>query len=448
MDSEKQKNISVEKDAAPSTILFASLVAVALLVTEIYLVIAVPHLLPAIALVGISTVACTYAAVSVALKRMQKNEHEQAEQYASILKSEKATYLLIRKYCDEIEEQMALMENKLIDPYQDVLAAQKATAKLTINRNKEHTDALMNSNDRLAEVVAGLEQRISALSLEIEAGRTDASDSDSGEILQKQTALASQLREMELGLKNELLQAVNQITSITPQVVMAPQMVSQAAAPQPAMSEPELSELPPIEESFTEPEFPELGALPELEPETFAEEELTGRENLLDIEPQVIEDPEPDEPVVIDPDIDAILNGIEAAELEPLAEPELSESKQRENLLDQELQTMTEQPQAAAEPELPPLPELEPLAEPEPIAESEPVEELPPMPDLSDPNKVMSPDDIAALLANMNTDAPAAELEPVAEPEPVEELPPMPDLSDPNKVMSADDIAALFANLG
>ena len=106
----------------------------------------------------------------------------------------------------------------------------------------------------------------------------------------------------------------------------------------------------------------------------------------------------------------------------------------------------------------------EEAAEPEPIAEPEPepaVEELPPMPDLSDPNKIMSPDEIEALLASMAADTANAaslpdveiveeeepELEPI--PEPVaEELPPMPDLSDPNRQMSPDEIAALFANLG
>ena len=76
-----------------------------------------------------------------------------------------------------------------------------------------------------------------------------------------------------------------------------------------------------------------------------------------------------------------------------------------------------------------------------------PVEEAPPMPDLSDPNKMMSPDDIAALLANMGGDSAPAE-EPAPEPEPVaEEKPPMPDLSDPNKTLSPDEIEALFANL-
>ena len=116
--------------------------------------------------------------------------------------------------------------------------------------------------------------------------------------------------------------------------------------------------------------------------------------------------------------------------------------------------------------ELPPLMDLEPIEESKPIAEPEPVselepmpepvaEELPPMPDLSDPNKMMSPDDIAALLANMSAESSvvaeeAAEPEPIAEPEPepaVEELPPMPDLSDPNKIMSPDEIEALLASM-
>ena len=86
------------------------------------------------------------------------------------------------------------------------------------------------------------------------------------------------------------------------------------------------------------------------------------------------------------------------------------------------------------------------------------------MPDLSDPNKMMTPDDIAALLANVGAAEPEAAAEPaveepVTEPaeEPVEEIPleeevieekpPMPDLSDPNRMMTPDDIAALLANM-
>ena len=84
-------------------------------------------------------------------------------------------------------------------------------------------------------------------------------------------------------------------------------------------------------------------------------------------------------------------------------------------------------------------------------------EEKPAMPDLSDPNKTLSPDEIAALFANMPDNAPKEEAKPVEAEPIVEEVPqeqpateeksPMPDLSDPNKTLSPDEIAALFANM-
>ena len=73
-------------------------------------------------------------------------------------------------------------------------------------------------------------------------------------------------------------------------------------------------------------------------------------------------------------------------------------------------------------------------SEPEPVAE-EPVVDV--TPESDDPNKKMSPEDIAALFA-----AAAPNLEPVAE-EPA--VAAAPDGDDSNKKMSPDDIAALFA---
>ena len=116
-------------------------------------------------------------------------------------------------------------------------------------------------------------------------------------------------------------------------------------------------------------------------------------------------------------------------------------------------------PEPVAVPE--PIPEPEPVAVPEPIPEPEPV--VVPEPE-SDPNRSLSPDEIAALFANMGNDSTSeAKEEPVQEPAPeVIEKPtvaekteapadstqPMPDSSDPNKTLSPDEIAALFANMG
>ena len=92
-------------------------------------------------------------------------------------------------------------------------------------------------------------------------------------------------------------------------------------------------------------------------------------------------------------------------------------------------------------------------SEPEIVAEPA-AEEVPPMPDLSDPNKKLSPEEIAAMFANADSvSAPEAVEEPVVDSEPeivaepaVEEVSPMSDLSEPNKKLSQEEITAIFAN--
>ncbi len=419
-----------KKDASLTVVLFSALALVLCMMLEIYLMIFMPEMLPAIAVVGLAALGCTYLCVATLVKRVEKKEAEQQEQYASILKSEKASYLLIRKYFDEISEQLSLMEDRLAGPFQEVIAAQKATAKVTISRNKENADALMNSNDKLLEQFFQIESKLDEISGAMSSGTGDKNEELMHRQIEMTNQLAGQLREAELELKNEILQAVNKI-SMTPQPVVMPM----AAQPQMVMPDPlpDLTEEPePLPDITEEPE----PLMPE-EPEPL---------------PDITEDSEPLPDLMEEPE------SVEAEE-EPVVDTEL------EPLMPEEPELLPE-PEAEPEPE----PEIESAAEPE--AEPE-IEELPPEPDLSDPNKMMSPDDIAALLASINSEAAAepevvadevaADIpdEPVGQPEVLDtqivsepeqetatDASPMPDLSDPNKVMSPDEIAALFANLG
>ena len=82
----------------------------------------------------------------------------------------------------------------------------------------------------------------------------------------------------------------------------------------------------------------------------------------------------------------------------------------------------------------------------EETAGDEPVEETPAPAADDDPNKMMSPDDIAALVASMSGGENTPAEEGPEEDAPVEEAAPVID-DDPNKVMSPDDIAALVASM-
>lgn len=427
-----------KKDASLTVVLFSALALVLCMMLEIYLMIFMPEMLPAIAVVGLAALGCTYLCVATLVKRVEKKEAEQQEQYASILKSEKASYLLIRKYFDEISEQLSLMEDRLAGPFQEVIAAQKATAKVTISRNKENADALMNSNDKLLEQFFQIESKLDEISGAMSSGTGDKNEELMHRQIEMTNQLSGQLREAELELKNEILQAVNKI-SMTPQPVVMPM----AAQPQMMMPDPlpDLTEEPePLPDITEEPEpLPDITEEPEPLPDITKEPEPL---------PDITEDSEP---------------------LPDLMEEPASVEAEEEPVVDTELE-----PLMPEEPELLPEPEAEPEPEPEIESAAEPeIEELPPEPDLSDPNKMMSPDDIAALLASINSEAAAepevvadevaADIpdEPVGQPEVLDtqivsepeqetatDASPMPDLSDPNKVMSPDEIAALFANLG
>lgn len=423
--ADKKGKNGQKKDSSLSVIMFSSLAAMLCVIVELYLMICVPGLLPAIAVAGLAILGFTYLSLATLVKRVAAKEAEQEEQYASILKSEKASYLLIRKYFDEISEQLSLMEDKNAELFHEIIAAQKATAKVTISRNKEHTDALMNSNDKLLDLVFQMEGKLDELSTAVSSGAVSQAESRNADLLQRQidmtNQLSGQLREMEFGLKNEILQAVNKMAMSSPQVVMAaPQPQAMPVQPQVTMPDP-FADMPDLANLDEEPEplldMPDLPDLAEEDSEPVADTEF---------EPEFSEEPE------------------EITESDEIAEPEAE---------------LIPEPEPVVE-ELPP--------EPEPIAE-----EAAPMPDLSDPNKMMSPADIAALLANIGgetssepevvADEIAEDIpdEPVGEPEildteivsgpeeePEDEAPVMPDLSDPNKTMSPDEIAALFANLG
>ena len=198
----------------------------------------------------------------------------------------------------------------------------------------------------------------------------------------------------------------------------------------------------------------DLGAIPQ--PETVQSEVETVEpvvdipiveESIIDIptkepviEEFVVTEPAVEMPIVEEPVAVESVVEMPIAEA-PVAVPEMSASDPNAKMSDDDIAAMI----AAMNTE-------ETVAE-TPVVEEPVVEEpvvAPEMP-ASDPNAKMSDDDIAALFAAMNTEEPAAETptveEPVAE-EPAEEepvaVPEMP-ASDPNAKMSDDDIAALFA---
>ena len=443
--------------------IFGILLFAFIFMAELYAMVNFPKMFIVLAVLAVADLICLYVAINGIISVYETKYTRREEQYESIFKSEKASYLMLKKYFEEISVKLAYIEEASKIPTEEIVNAQKGIAKVIIKRSHENTDALMNSYEQLIDQFTKFQQGIDGLGTvagaykeEILSAYKDEKspapkDEEVNDHAQDKETVAK-LQEIILAIKDMELRLNQTIMNSQKVVVSQPQVSVPVAAPVVPQPAPQNH----MEETPVEPEIsPEPEESMEPEPE---------------ISPDLEENPEPE----ILPDLEESLEPEISLEPEEDMEPEiLPDIPEEENLKPEE-----DLPVMAADEIIPPDPEesieeAEELVEPDPIPEEAivdeaddenlPEEELPPMPDLSDPNRSMSPDEIAALFANMGNDNNADKVEepveetvepedipePIEEPEAVKEAPLQPEEpADPNKALSPDEIAALFASMG
>ncbi len=441
MNKEERKVKAPQSQVAGLKIIFASIFMGGSLLLDIYSMLNYPSKVWLVGALSLVFVIAVYFFSSSIMQLKYISQDREDEMYDELFKSSKATYLMMKKYFDEIQEQLDDMEEKMGVPVEEIVNAQKGIAKISISRNKENTDALMNSNDKLLEKIFDFEDQLSALENKLLSSQKSISGEGNQDVILKQQELSNLLKEIEVNLKREILNLSTKIQTQPQQIVMSqPALMPQGYMPEmqaapvadPIHNEISDAELDDLVSKATEQLSEEAG---DFEAEESVGEIISFEESVADIEEEPVE--ELVEELVEEP--------IEESVEEPVEEPiEESVEEPIEEPIEESVEEPVEEPieESIEEP-------IEEAVE-EPVIEPAVEEEKPPMPDLSDPNHVMTPDEIAALLANTmdETEAPAEEIveEPMIEPAVEEEKPPMPDLSDPNHVMTPDEIAALLAN--
>ena len=455
--------------------IFGILLFAFIFMAELYAIVNFPKMFIVLVVLAAADLICLYVAIRGVISVYETKYARREEQYESIFKSEKASYLMLKKYFEEISVKLAYMEEASKIPTEEIVNAQKGIAKVIIKRSHENTDALMNSYEQLLDrfdtfqkgmdgfgTVAGAykDEILSACKDEISSVQKDGKEQEHSQ----DKEIAAKLQEIIIAMKDMELRLNQTIMNSQKVVVSQPQVSVPVATP----VEPQPAPQNHVEETPVEPEIsPEPEESMEPEPEISPDLEENPEP---EISPDLEENPEPE----ILPDLEESLEPEISLEPEEDMEPEiLPDIPEEEDLKPEE-----EPPIMAADEIIPPDPEeaieeAEELVEPDPIPEDAiveeandgnlPEEELSPMPDLSDPNRSMSPDEIAALFANMGNDnnadkveEPAEETvepedipEPIEEPEAVKEAPLQPEEpADPNKALSPDEIAALFASMG
>lgn len=449
--------------------IFGILLFAFIFMAELYAMVNFPKMFIVLAVLAAADLICLYVAIRGVISVYETKYARREEQYESIFKSEKASYLMLKKYFEEISVKLAYMEEASKIPTEEIVNAQKGIAKVIIKRSHENTDALMNSYEQLLDrfdtfqkgmdgfgTVAGAykDEILSACKDEISSVQKDGKEQEHSQ----DKEIAAKLQEIIIAMKDMELRLNQTIMNNQKVVVSQPQVSVPVAAP----VEPQPAPQNHVEETPVEPEIsPEPEESMEPEPEISPD-----LEESMEPEPEI--SPEPEESMEPEPEISP--EPEESMEPDPEILPDIPE--------EESFEPEEEPPVMAADEIIPPDPEesieeAEELVEPDPIPEDAiveeandenlPEEELSPMPDLSDPNRAMSPDEIAALFANMGNDdnadkagEPVEETvepedipEPIEEPEAVKEAPLQPEEpADPNKALSPDEIAALFASMG
>ena len=365
-------------------IIFGALILALFFSVELYMMINYSDKYLIIAGIALVELIFLYVIIQGIFALKEEKEIRNEAQYDNVFKSEKASYLMLKKYFEEFEDKLNYLEKASKVPTEEIVNAQKGIAKVVMNRTRQGSEAMLNSTEQIADQLAEVQKQseafqslLSSCKEEIIAAQKSAGNSSEKSVQMQIQDLVVQMKDMELRLNAALSQNQKVI-------------VQSAPASFGTTSD---------EKSFLN--------------EVMADEVADTDDDLEEtVEPEPVVVPEPN------------------SAPEPVAAPE-------------------------------PIPEPEPVAAPEPIPEPEPVAAPEPA---SDSNRSLSPDEIAALFANMGNDSTSeAKEEPVQEPAPEDiekptvaektEAPadstqPMPDSSDPNKTLSPDEIAALFANMG
>ena len=452
---EAKQNIKQKKDSYNLRIVTAVLVLTVLVLGELYVMINYPSNYVALIVLTVVALADIYILIASAIQKNYKKEIDQYEQYDNLFKSEKASYLVTRKSFEDIADQLDRIEEAAGSPTKDIIDAQKSIAKVTISRNKENSDALMNSNDKLLEQIFNLSDRLDNLEKNVLEQQRIIVENANKDLLLKQQEMAASVKEMELSIHNTILAEVGKING-APAVSYTAAPVQPSSAASVEEVTPEEPEAPINEVMPEEPEAPINEVMPE-EPEAPINEVMP-EEPEAPINEVMLEEPETepetaaeDMPDLAEDDllnIDALFGNDEAAETtkeeETGSAEENNEPEPEEPVgFDDTLGFADEEPEEPA------------FTEEMVNTIDEPVMEM-----NSDPNHMMTPEEIAALIANADTaaeeepvvteDAISEESEPITEEEPVSEPAAEPVIeanSDPNHMMTPEEIAALFANM-
>lgn len=381
MGEEQTAGSKKKADFSGVQIIFSAIALAVLFILELYVMLNFPTDYRMLGIFGVLMLAALYLLIISIQKKMYQKETRMQEQYDLLLRSEKASYLMLKKTYEMMEKRMGQMEQTASVPADNIINAQKAIAKVTINRNRENAEALLNSNDQVMDMLEAFQEKFHANNEALMNNQKTLIDQNNQDILSKQQELLSNISELDEYLKSGKIQddlksqlertieeSIREAAAYQAEKIASEVKTEAASAAKEAVKT-KAQAAPVVEEEVLEPESV---VQPEVAEETPIVEEVA--------EPVVEESPIVEE--VVEP----------AVEETPIVEEAVEPAVEEAPIVEEAVEPVVEETPIVEE-------AVEPAAE-ETVVEAEPVNDTP-APDLSDPNRMMTPEEIAALIANM-----------------------------------------------
>ena len=195
------------------------------------------EVIPLVALAG-AFVVDMFVLVSCVVRKMSRDKAEKARQYEDLYNAQKASYLVLRRSFDELTEKLDRMGESGSIPAEEIINAQKALAKVTINRSKENADALMNSNDEMIKAFDSIQGMVDSGNDALFDKQKALFDGVSADIKEQTREITAQNKELDrklTAMNEEVRSLKHQVASLETaqrQVAAQPVMMAFQAMPQ------------------------------------------------------------------------------------------------------------------------------------------------------------------------------------------------------------------------
>ena len=156
-------------------LIIAIMITTALFLAELYVMINESNNVVLVVGIAVLILIAVYFVIDAVLDCVNEKHIAAREQYDNIYRSEKASYMLIKKNLEELSKQVKVIDKgtgTVEADFSEIIKSQKAIAKVAMNKNKDIQDRLFielnNLEASLNDRIRGLSEKLSGFQEEIE----------------------------------------------------------------------------------------------------------------------------------------------------------------------------------------------------------------------------------------------------------------------------------------